>query len=84
MEYIRIQENGIHIVFGITEKRQLKLLHFSKNEFCEDDLCKVGPDCKAEDQARREQFIDEAFHSLCRSACPATTAPMKSTGTSIS
>ncbi len=32
MEYIRIQENGIHIVFGITEKRQLKLLHFSKNQ----------------------------------------------------
>lgn len=61
MEYIRIYENGIHIVFGITEKKQLKLLHFSKNEFREADLCKVGPDCKAEDQARKEQFIDEAF-----------------------
>ena len=28
MEYINVCENGIHIVFGITEKRQLKLLHF--------------------------------------------------------
>lgn len=61
MEYIRVYENGIHIVFGITEKKQLKLLHFSKNEFCETDLCKVGPDCKAEDRVRRGQFIDEAF-----------------------
>lgn len=30
MEYIIIQENGIHIVFGISEKKQIKLLHFSK------------------------------------------------------
>lgn len=42
MEYIKLYENGIHIVFGITEKKQLKLLHFSKNEFREADLCKVG------------------------------------------
>ena len=61
MEYIKLYENGIHIVFGITEKKQLKLLHFSKNEFREADLCKVGPDCKAEDRVRKEQFIDEAF-----------------------
>ena len=61
MEYIKIQENGIYIVFGITEKRQLKLLHFSKNAFCEADLCKVGPECKVEDQVRKEQLIDEAF-----------------------
>ncbi len=61
MEYIKVQENGINIVFGITDKNQLKLLHFSKNEFCEGDLCKVGPECKAEDRARKEQFLDEAF-----------------------
>ena len=61
MEYINIVENGIHIVFGVTEKRQLKLLHFSKNAFREEDLCKVGPECKAEDRVRKEQFIDEAF-----------------------
>lgn len=56
MEYINIVENGIHIVFGVTEKRQLKLLHFSKNAFREEDLCKVGPECKAEDQVRKEQI----------------------------
>ena len=39
MEYINIVENGIHIVFGVTEKRQLKLFHFSKNAFREEDLC---------------------------------------------
>ena len=58
MEYIRINENGIHIVFGITEKKQLKLLHFSKAEFCEEDLCKFGPECKAEDLGRKQQFLD--------------------------
>lgn len=61
MEFIRISENGINIVFGITEKNQLKLLHFSKAEFQEENLCKFGPECKAEDQVRKEQFIDEAF-----------------------
>lgn len=61
MEFIRISENGINIVFGITEKNQLKLLHFSKAEFHEENLCKFGPECKVEDQVRKEQFIDEAF-----------------------
>ena len=61
MEYIKVQENGINIVFGITGKRQLKLLHFSRNAFCEEALCKVGPECKAEDQVRKEQFLEEAF-----------------------
>lgn len=61
MEYIRVCENGIHIVFGITEKKQLKLLHFSRNEFKEEDLCKTGPECKAEDRMRKEQFLEEAF-----------------------
>ena len=61
MEYIRITENGIHIVFGITEKNQLKLLHFSHAEFREKNLCKVGQECKAEDQARGAQYLDEAF-----------------------
>lgn len=61
MEYIKICENGIHIVFGVTEKKQLKLLHFSYAEFDENDLCKFGPECKAEDVVRKEQFIDEAF-----------------------
>lgn len=61
MEYIKIFENGIHIVFGITEKKQLKLLHFSAVEFNEEDLCKLGRECKEEDQGRKEQFLEEAF-----------------------
>ena len=61
MKYIDIKENGINIVFGITEKNQLKLLHFSKTDFCESDICKFGPECKKEDLGRKEQFIDEAF-----------------------
>ena len=61
MNYIRIAENGINIVFGISAKNQIKLLHFSKSEFCESDICKFGFECKQEDLAKKEQFIDEAF-----------------------
>ena len=61
MEYIKIFENGIHIVFGVTAKKQLKLLHFSSVEFNEADLCKFGPECKWEDLGRKEQFLDEGF-----------------------
>lgn len=61
MNYIKINENGIHIVFGITEKNQLKLLHFSHAEFDEKDICKFGSECKKEDVARRDVFIDESF-----------------------
>lgn len=61
MEYVNIHENDIYIVFGITEKKQLKLLHFSAKPFCEDDLCKFGRECKEEDLGRKEQFIEEAF-----------------------
>ena len=61
MKYIKINENGIHIVFEITDKNQIKLLHFSKVEFDENDICKFGNECKAEDLARKEQFINEAF-----------------------
>ena len=52
MKYIKINENGIHIVFGITDKNQIKLLHFSKAEFDENDICKFGKECKAEDLVR--------------------------------
>ncbi len=61
MQYIKLQENGIHIVFGITKKNQIKLLHFSHAPFDEEELCKFGPECKAEDIVRKEQFIEEAF-----------------------
>ena len=46
MKYIKINENGIHIVFGITDKNQIKLLHFSKAEFDENDICKFGKECR--------------------------------------
>ena len=61
MKYITIEENGIHIVFGITKKNQIKLLHFSRIEFDEENICHFGEECKVEDRGRREQFIDEAF-----------------------
>lgn len=61
MEYIKIQENGIHIVFGITEDQKLKLFHFSEAEFDESLLCKGKPQCKKEDLDRRDEFIYEGF-----------------------
>jgi alpha-galactosidase len=61
MEYIKILENGVNIVFGITEENQLKLLHFSNTDFNEEDLCKPSPECKPEEISRREQYIKEAF-----------------------
>ncbi|MCR5488308.1 MAG: alpha-galactosidase [Lachnospiraceae bacterium] len=35
METIRIDENSLHVVFWITEERELKLVHFSPSEFDE-------------------------------------------------
>lgn len=61
MEYIKIKENGINIVFGITENNQIKLLHFSKAEFCKEDLCKFKTGDEAEDLKKSRQFIDESY-----------------------
>ncbi len=61
MEYIKLRENGIYIVFGITGKKQIKLLHFSKVEFDPADLCKFGPEYQNDDPGRKEQFLNEAF-----------------------
>ena len=58
MKYITIEENGIHIVFGITKKNQIKLLHFSHLAFSEQDICSFGAECKPEDTGKKEQFID--------------------------
>lgn len=30
-KWINIEENGIYLVFGVTEENQLKFLHFSSN-----------------------------------------------------
>ncbi len=48
MEQIKIEENGIHIVFGINENKELKLLHFSSLELDEKDF--------AEPQLMKESF----------------------------
>lgn len=61
MEYIKIQENGINIVFGITEDRKIKLFHFSSAEFDESLICKAKPLCKKDDADKREQHIYEGF-----------------------
>ena len=61
MEYIRIQENGINIVFGITDDRKIKLFHFSAAEFDETLLCKGKPLCRQADLDNRDQNIYEGF-----------------------
>lgn len=61
MEYIKINENGIHIVFGITDDKKIKLFHFSSAEFDENLLCKPTPLCKKEDVENRPQHIYEGF-----------------------
>lgn len=60
-EYIKIQENGVYIVLGITIKNQLKLLHFSHVPFTESDIAKTGPECKQSDKEATERYIEEAF-----------------------
>lgn len=61
MKYIKILENGIHIVLGITDENLLKLLHFSHVDFAEENLCKPTKECKKEDVRRREQNINESY-----------------------
>lgn len=60
-EYIKVEENGIYMVLGITPKRQLKLLHFSSVPFTESDICKGREGCKEEDRAAWQRYVDEAF-----------------------
>ncbi|MCH5275083.1 MAG: alpha-galactosidase, partial [Lachnospiraceae bacterium] len=60
-EYITKEENGVYIVFGITIKEQLKLLHFSHVPFRQSDIVKTGPECKQGDKEATERYIEEAF-----------------------
>jgi alpha-galactosidase len=60
LKQIKIDENGIHIVFGITDNDQIKLLHFSHAGFCENDITKKHESLK-ESEDRQEQFIDEGY-----------------------
>ncbi len=61
MEYLNYRENGINIVFGITEDRRFKLLHFSTAEFDPESLCRPRPSLWPEVAAQRERLIDEEF-----------------------
>lgn len=46
-DWIRVEEDGVYLVFGITDEKQLKLMHFSANPY--------------EEQEESEQFIKEGF-----------------------
>lgn len=46
---IKIEEDGIYLVFGISRDNQLKLLHFSSQPFCEASMQET------------EQFVQEGF-----------------------
>lgn len=37
-QYIRIEENGIHLVFGISEKKEVFFLHCQKRAFAEEEI----------------------------------------------
>lgn len=37
MEIIKVEENGIHMVWGVTDKRKLLLLHLAAAPYCEAD-----------------------------------------------
>ena len=66
MKLIQVQENGIYIVFGITEENQLKLLHFSHVPFDEATVCgrkAEYPDRYFEEKVRN-RFIKEAFRTV--------------------
>ena len=38
MQLLKYEENNIYIVWGIDEKKELRLLHFSTLPFCEEDI----------------------------------------------
>lgn len=47
VDWIKVEEDGVYLVFGITDEKQLKLMHFSANPY--------------EEQEESEQFIKEGF-----------------------
>lgn len=55
IKWIPIDEDGIHLLFGVTDENQLKLLHFSSNPYGEFD--EDGQFMTKE----TEQFIEEGF-----------------------
>ena len=57
IDTIAYEANGIHIVFGVTEKHQVKLLHFSHNELDPDNIC-YRPDGR-DSESERRQMLEE-------------------------
>ena len=51
-QWIRIEEDGIYLVFGVTKENQLKLFHFSANPLSEQEEKKL---------TENETFLQEGF-----------------------
>ncbi len=61
MEYRAYEENGIHLVFGVTEDRRVKLVHFSAAPFEEQCLCPPRETWRQNEKDKRAEMIDETF-----------------------
>lgn len=61
MEYRVFEENGIHLVLGITGDGRVKLVHFSSEPFCEGRLCPPRKTWREGEIRRRPEMIDESF-----------------------
>lgn len=59
-ELICYDVNGIQIVFGVTEEKQLKMFHFSSAPFDAENLCRK-PDGMFPEEGMREAQIKESF-----------------------
>ena len=70
-ELICYDVNGIHIVFGVTKEKALKLFHFSSAPFDAENLCRK-PDNWWPMEGMREAQIEERIF-------PVITGRMKST-----
>ena len=62
LDTLAYEANGIHIVFGVTPKHQLKLLHFSSVPLEEENLC-YRPDGRGTPE-ERVQLMDEIFQPV--------------------
>ena len=48
-EYLKFEESGLHVVFGITQDKKIRLLHFSHNPFCEAEM------------QEKDSYLEEGF-----------------------
>ena len=76
-ELICYDVNGIHIVFGVTKEKALKLFHFSSAPFDAENLCRK-PDNWWPMEGMREAQIEESFQ-LVQVNFSGITGRMKST-----